>query len=144
MLVNLLVYLLCSVFVGFFSLHWLFHLIFVINQARLNHSKGHHSNLVDIKPIVVEVEEFLFTSLVPKLVKHFVVVFLPEGCLYDSVQVLLGDNSLHPIAVGSHLYIDQLLARLQSPSELEVEAPRHQDNLDKHNVNHVRPAHTRL
>lgn len=114
----------------------------MFDQARLDHSEGNHIDLVNIKTIVGLFDEFLFASLVPKLVKHLVIVLLPQSCLYDGVQVLLGDDSHHTVTVGAHLNIDEFLAGLQSPRELKVEAPRHQNDLDQHYMDHVSPAHT--
>jgi len=86
----------------------------------------------------------LFSGLVPELVKQLIIVLLSQSRLNDSVQVLLAKDSLHPFTIRSHFNIDELLSGLQRPSELKVEAPTHQDDLDQHDVDHVCPAHRRL
>lgn len=57
---------------------------------------------------------------------------------------MLAENSLHSFTIRAHFNIDELLSGLQRPSELKVEAPTHQNDLDQHDVNHVSPAHRRL
>ena len=113
-------------------------------ESRLVYIVGHESDRVYDKAIGRKFEELFFSRLVPELVEEFVIVLLSQCCLDDRVQVLLRLNPLDFIVVRAHLNVDELFARLQGPSELKVEAPGHEDDLNQDDVDHVRPAHARL
>ena len=109
-------------------------------QFLLGHTKGHMILLINMEPIIDQLQELLLSGLVPELVEQLVVVLLAEGCLNDCVQVLLGDYPRHALSVRPHFDINQFFACLKRPSELEVEAPAHQDDLNEHDMDHISPS----
>ena len=95
--------------------------------------------LVDEEAFVGDQVELLRPRQIRKSIKELVVILASSCRLQHRLQVLFAKLARDRIVKRSDFDVDELLASLDGLSELVVEAPGHEDDLDQNDVEHVRP-----